>query len=521
MAEKMKSISIFNQVIGPVMRGPSSSHTAGAFFIGRIARSLLGDRVKKVEVAFDPDGSYARTYHEQAADLAFTCGIMDIDLTDERFFDVFDIALRAGVETKFTVRKLDRAEHPNTADIEMISEKGDRLRSRAISTGGGSVEIIRIEDWNVSFNGTFYEIAIEAEAGSRAMISDFLVRAGDLVEEPAVEVKDNLVLVCARSKSPFPEEILSGLKTVPGFRRRWLIEPVCPVIKKEPLFDSAEEMIRLGEKRGFSLGQLALEYESECLGRSKKEILSEAERRFRIMQNAVHQGLEFEAEKVQLLRPSAGKIFKLGGEGRLPVGGSYLRAGARAMAVMHINGRSGVVCAAPTGGSAGVVPGVLVTMLEDEGISLEKIHLALLAAGAIGVIVAKRATFAAEVAGCQVEIGAAGAMAAAAVVDAFGGNVRQGAEAAAIAFQNVMGLVCDLVQGKVEIPCHTRNALGAVNAFLCAGLIMGGYENPINLDETVDAVYSVGKMLPLELRCTSLGGLAVCPSAQKLGRADS
>jgi len=515
----MKSISIFNQVIGPVMRGPSSSHTAGAFFIGRIARSLLGDRVRKVkevEVAFDPGGSYARTYHEQAADLALACGIMDIDLTDQRFFDVFDIARRAGVEIKFTVRKLDRAEHPNTVDIEMISGKGDSLRFRALSTGGGSVEIIGIEDWKVNFNGTFYEIAIEAEAGSRGVIADLLVRAGDLVQEPAVEVKDNLVLVCGRSRTPFSRESLRGLETVPGFRRKWLIEPVCPVIKKEPLFDSAEEMVRLGEKRGLSLGELALEYESDCLGRSKEEILSEAERRFGIMRGAVHRGLEFEGEKVQLLKPSAGKIFKLEGEGRLPVGGSYLRAGARAMAVMHINGRSGVVCAAPTGGSAGVVPGVLVTMLEDEGISPLKIHLALLAAGAIGVIVAKRATFAAEVAGCQVEIGAAGAMAAAAVVDAFGGGVRQGAEAAAIAFQNVMGLVCDLVQGKVEIPCHTRNAMGAVNAFLCAGLIMGGYENPINLDETIDAVHSVGKMLPIELRCTSLGGLAVCPSAQKL-----
>jgi len=107
-------------------------------------------------------------------------------------------------------------------------------------------------------------------------------------------------------------------------------------------------------------------------------------------------------------------------------------------------------------------------------------------------------------------------MAAAAEVDAYGGSVQQAADAAAIAFQNIMGSVCDLVQGKVEIPCHTRNALGAAQAFLCAGLILGGYENPINLDETIDAVYATGKMLPPELRCTARGGLAVCPSALKL-----
>ncbi len=137
----------------------------------------------------------------------------------------------------------------------------------------------------------------------------------------------------------------------------------------------------------------------------------------------------------------------------------------------------------------------------------------LYAASAIGLILAKRATFAAEVAGCQVEIGAAGAMAAAAVVEYAGGSAQQAVDAAAISFQNTMGSICDLVQGMCEIPCHTRNAVAASGAFVCADMIMGGYVNPIPLDETIDAVYSCGKMLPSELRCTSLGGLAIAPSA--------
>ena len=132
--------------------------------------------------------------------------------------------------------------------------------------------------------------------------------------------------------------------------------------------------------------------------------------------------------------------------------------------------------------------------------------------------VAMRATFAAEIAGCQVEIGAAGAMGAAAVVEAAGGSARQAADAAAIALQNTMGSICDPVQGIVEIPCHTRNAAAASGAFVCADLILGGYTNPISLDETVDAVYAVGKMLPRELKCTALGGLSVTPSALALPR---
>jgi len=159
---------------------------------------------------------------------------------------------------------------------------------------------------------------------------------------------------------------------------------------------------------------------------------------------------------------------------------------------------------------------VLVSLVEDKELSIQEAALALCAASAIGIILANRATFAAEVAGCQVEIAAAGAMAAAAVVDASGGTAAEAADAAAISFQNTMGLVCDPVQGMVEIPCHTRNAVAASSAFLCADLILGGYTNPIPLDETIDAVYAVGQMLPAELKCTALGGLSLTPSALNL-----
>jgi L-serine dehydratase len=183
------------------------------------------------------------------------------------------------------------------------------------------------------------------------------------------------------------------------------------------------------------------------------------------------------------------------------------------LAALHVSNSMGIVCAAPTGGSAGVLPGVMVTLAEEKGLTGERAALALLASGAVGLVVAARATFAAEVAGCQVEIGAAGAMGAAAVVEAAGGSAAQAADAAAISLQNTMGSVCDLVQGMCEIPCHTRNAVAASNAFVCADLVLGGYANPVPLDETVDASFASGRMLPPELRCTAKGGLAMAPSA--------
>jgi L-serine dehydratase len=155
-------------------------------------------------------------------------------------------------------------------------------------------------------------------------------------------------------------------------------------------------------------------------------------------------------------------------------------------------------------------------LAEERKLTREQIGKALLASGSIGMILGIRGTFAAEIAGCQVEIGASGAMAAAAVVDAVGGTARQACDAAAISFQNTMGTVCDLLHGMVEIPCHTRNGTAAAAAFVNADLVLGGYTNYIPLDETIDAVYAVGLAMPSELRCTSKGGLAVTPSAQAL-----
>jgi L-serine dehydratase len=278
-------------------------------------------------------------------------------------------------------------------------------------------------------------------------------------------------------------------------------------------------MISAAEQTGISLGKAALAYEEELLGIDKAILQREMSHRLAIMTASVKQGFSDDLP-MKLLRPSAGKLWKSAEKGSLFVGGPHARAAIRSMAALHVCASGGVVCAAPTGGAAGVIPGVLVTLANDLHVPEEKLLDALWAAGAIGMFHDSRSTFAAEVAGCQVEIGAAGAMAAAAVVEAAGGTPRQACDAAATVFQNVMGSVCDLIQGVVEIPCHSRNAALASQAFLCSDLVLSGYTSPIPLDETISAVDSVGRMLPEELRCTSRGGLALCPSARAMPRLD-
>ncbi|MBN1660341.1 MAG: L-serine ammonia-lyase, iron-sulfur-dependent, subunit alpha [Anaerolineae bacterium] len=515
----MKQVSILNDVLGPVMRGPSSSHTAAPFYIGAMARALgrtgLGDEPAAVTFTFDPGGSWAEVYREQGSDRGFAAGILGWTLTDPRFRQSLDAARQAGVEIRFHVAPLARADHPNTVDIRLTGRRGGTLHVVARSIGGGALVFTQVGGWAVELAGDTHEVLVELEAGEadEGEVARLLAPA-----EIEAQARDSRRLIRARRRAVLPGAALDAVRALPGVRHVWAAPPVYFAIQGDRLFDCAAQAVALAEERGWSLGRTALAYEAALLDLPESEVLAEMGRRFEVMRAAAERGLGDELPPMQLLAPSAGRIYRAEGEGRLAIGGLHTRAAARAMAVMHVNGGMGVVCAAPTAGSAGTLPGVAVTLFEELGLDEEEIALALLAAGAVGMVVGTRATFAAEVAGCQVEIGASGAMAAAAVVETAGGSARQACDAAAIAFQNTMGSVCDLVQGIVEVPCHTRNAVAASSAFVCADLILGGYHNPVPLDETIDAVYAVGQMLPRELKVTALGGLALAPSALAMER---
>jgi len=514
--EEIAFISIFNDVLGPVMRGPSSSHTAGSYRIGRIARSLLGEEPVSAIFSFDPEGSYAKTYKEQGGDLGFAAGLMGWPITDDRFPTALESAARAGISIAFQTTPIAGADHPNTVLIELTDRKGRRLLVLAQSVGGGLIVFRQVEGWEVELTGKSHDLLVECEETAVAQV-ETLADSGKafagVIEKITCGTK---ALVHFRGPFATSEEALRQIRSLSGVRRIWSVPPVFFVQRGEPLFKSAAEMAARAKSRRTSLGRIALEYESRLLGFSEKEAKEEMLRRWDIMTAAVERGLSERNLRMSLLRPSAGRIFKADAAGNLALGGPGTRAAARAMAVLHVSNSGGVVCAAPTGASSGVIPGVVATLVETKKLSPEQIALALFAASAVGLVIARRATFAAEVAGCQVEIGAAGAMAAAAAVEAMGGPAELALDAAAISLQNSMGSVCDLVQGLCEIPCHTRNAVAATGALVCADLVLGGYINPVPLDDTVDAAFAAGKMLPRELRCTSLGGLAVTPAAQAL-----
>lgn len=505
--------SILNDIIGPIMHGSSAGHTAGPYQIARMCRRLMGAKPEKVAFLFHEDSGLATSYREHSTDLALLCGILDVSLVSPDFIRARELASESGLDFSFNVEAYPEAEHPNSLKILAEYPDGICFSLVADSIGGGAILIRRINDWEIVCSGDQYHLFVESE--DEHAVTDVPGEKSRVIYR-----KDSVssVLVAINTIEPIAYASIEKIKGSPGVVSVWYAEPVCFPVQGVPLFTSANEMICLAEKRGVSLGELALAYEASLLGLPEKTLNEEMEARLDVMLASVQLGLSDACPEMFMLKPTAQKVWLSEQTEKLLTGGIHTRAAARALAAMQVNSGQGVVCAAPTGGSAGIMPGVFVTMLEDMKFSKEQVVRGMWAAGAIGIILAMRASLSGAYAGCQVEVGGAGAMSAAGLVEIAGGTPKQAADAAALVFHNVTGLVCDMVGNVVEIPCHTRNASLASQAFLCADLILGGYINYIALDDTIDAVYAVGRGLPPELRATSAGGIAATPSASKIKR---
>jgi L-serine dehydratase len=192
------------------------------------------------------------------------------------------------------------------------------------------------------------------------------------------------------------------------------------------------------------------------------------------------------------------------------------RVQAYAMAVNEENARMGRIVAAPTAGSAGTVPGALLGVGDHLGLDDDRLVAPLVLAAGIGAIISKTMFIAGSTGGCQAEIGSSAAMAAAAVTELLGGDANAAVHAAAMALMNTIGLVCDPVGGYVEVPCVSRNAFFAVHAISSAQLALAGLTSVIPPDEVVQAMASVGRLLPPELRETGEGGIADTPTGRRI-----
>lgn len=279
-----------------------------------------------------------------------------------------------------------------------------------------------------------------------------------------------------------------------------------------------ESLLEACRSRGMLISQVMLEREMELSGKSASDIEAKMLEAWLIMQNSATQAITQPIPSMGgLIGGEAKRIAENDNRDFMALSGLQRKAVMYAMSVMEVNASMGVIVAAPTAGSSGVVPGVLLSLQEAYNISDQKMVEALFTAGAIGFLINQSATVAGAEGGCQAEVGSAAAMAAAATVQLFGGTVEQALAAASIALANLLGLVCDPVRGLVEMPCILRNAQGAMTALCAAELALSGIQSPVALDEMIKIMYRVGQSMPMELRETGLGGMA---SASCFGNCD-
>lgn len=281
-------------------------------------------------------------------------------------------------------------------------------------------------------------------------------------------------------------------------------------------YDSIAALCAAAEQQKISISALVLSDQAEQMELSEEELYARMEDSLHVMQEAVKEGKNPKLRSTSgLTGGDAAKVEAYAGKGSIT--GSFLNhAMARAIAVSEYNAAMGKIVASPTAGSCGILPGTVVSMLEEGRCDERAAVMALFTAGAIGMVIARNASIAGAQGGCQAECGSASAMAAAALVELAGGTPQQAAHACAMAIKNQLGLVCDPVAGLVEIPCIKRNVSGIAIAFTSAEMALAGVESKIPVDECVLAMRQVGDMLPCSLKETAQAGLAATPTGIRL-----
>ena len=530
-------------VVGPIMVGPSSSHTAGALRIAQMTRNMLSG--EPVSAIFTLYGSFSRTYRGHGTDKALVAGMLGFAADDLRIGDSFEIAEEQGFSFEFVPEPDVRVSHPNTVEIEATDTTGSTVTVRGVSVGGGVAELQRIDGIDVHVTGEFTCLIVHQDdhPGVLAHVSGCLARANVNIGTVAMNRTrpGGDAFVAFDIDDPVSQETVDEILQHEAIRSVNVVQKETPresngihsdprmtpdeaqALFEELDFDYGTELLEYCEAHGKGIGETFLEREEAILamdGEGPASIAEYLDRVLAVMRESIDRPIERPEKSMGgLIGGEAAAMSELGSrDGSSACSDELSKLSTYALAVLETNASMGRIVAAPTAGSAGVLPAVLFTLAEEHGFGREDLHLALANAAAVGCLISRNATVAGAEGGCQAEIGSASAMAASAAVELMGGTPRMCLRAASNAIASMLGLVCDPIGGLVEAPCQKRNATGAANALVSAQMALAGMENLVPFDETVEAMKEVGHSLPPELRETALGGMAACPSCSIAGR---
>ena len=446
-------------ILGPVMIGPSSSHTAGAARMGNMARTLLGS--EPVETKIHLHGSFAETGKGHGTDRAIVGGLLGMKPDDSHIPFAFDEAKERGLKYEIDTVAL-RDAHPNTAVIELTGADGKQLVMQASSIGGGRIVVNKLDGIDVNFTGNFNTLVIrnQDENGAVAAVTSILSQ---------IRVNVANMSLCRHKRGGDALMVIETDQHVKPNQVEFLSE--LPGIISVTYYDKEEA--------------------ADTYTGTRKSVSG-------------------------LVGGDGIKMRQYAMRGAAMSGGYVCDVIAEALSMAESNACMRRIVAAPTAGACGVLPAVLLPLCNYEEITQHQLLEALYVASGIGAVIAHRACISGAAGGCQAEIGTAAAMAAGALVAIKGGTGAQIGHAVAMALKNLMGLICDPVAGLVEVPCVKRNVIGAVDAVSAADMALAGVESRIPVDEVIDAMGDVGRRMPVEFRETALGGLATTPTGQEI-----
>lgn len=513
----MEYPSIFNDVIGPVMRGPSSSHCAAAVRIGSLCRAFMEGRIEKVKLEFDEKGSLASTHESQGSDMGFCGGLLGYSPDDERLIVYEEKLNETCIQIQYRIGSYGDT-HPNTYRITLQNSDESHFMI-ALSTGGGMIEIIEIDGNKISLKGDCY-VTLIYFTGDPCSITSILQQKKLNYSIPDAPI-ENMKLIVVKSHKKFDQNIITELCELEDTVFLKQLPPVLPILKPEKIdipFSTAAEMIKYSHKHKLDLGDLAIEYESLRGNTSKENILNQMIKLIETIKVSIKTGINGTQYKDRILHQQSNKLISTLNTNKLLELGMLNKIIVYVTSLMEMKSSMGVIVAAPTAGSCGGLPGAIIGAADTLEFNLEKTAKAMLAAGLIGILIAKNSTFAAEECGCQAECGAGSGMAAAGLVTLMGGSCKQAFSAASMALQNILGMVCDPVANRVEVPCLGKNIMAASNAVSSANIALAGFDEVIPLDEVITAMDDTGRKIHRSLRCTAEAGLSITPASKIIER---
>ena len=512
--------SILNDVFGPTMIGPSSSHTGAAYRIGRLCRDLLGGQITRLTARYNRGTALANTHVGQGTDRGLYGALLGWPIVDARMrqfeHEIAQCLEEAGIDVTVEYPDLGST-HASFYDLTIgngTGETSEEHRVEAVSTGGGMFKILRIDDAPVRIEGDYHELLVYCASGDDVESLERLLREHPATESVDLCRSERALFFNVKGVAAFHQDFVVELEARSEVDRVKALSPVLPTLSRQNLevpFLTASDMLRSAREGGeeLELWQLALRYESARGGVSEAEVWQKMSDVADLMRRSIDEGLAGTDYADRLLPAHATLASKAIERGRV-ADDVVAKMILYTTAIMDTKSAMGVFVAAPTAGSCGTTPGAIFGFADHHGHSQDEIVRALLAAGLIGVFIASGSTFSAELAGCMAETGASGAMAAAGLVTLQGGDLHQALTAAGVTIETGLGLICDMVADRVEAPCLAKNVAGVMRAHGAAITSLMGFAAVIPIDEAIQAMDRVGRLMPDSVCCT--GGEGLCAS---------